>query len=69
MMQRVATRARALGLLAACALAQSTSQPDLLIIIRHFAEHAGVNLVLVPFLSAVSRWRDGCIAYRCEACG
>jgi len=37
-MQRVATRARALGLLAVCALVQSTSQPDLLIIVRHLAD-------------------------------
>jgi hypothetical protein len=39
-MQRVANRVRALGLLAVCALAQSSSQPDLLVIVRHFAQHA-----------------------------
>ena len=55
-MQRAATRARALGLLAACARAQGTSQPELMVIAHNFAEH------LARFLSSLrffQRLRDG----------
>jgi hypothetical protein len=58
MMQRVATRARALGVLAAYALAQSTSQPDLFIIVRHLADQAA--RFWCSFLSAASEWKAGC---------
>ena len=57
-MQRVANRARALGLLATYALAQSTSQPDLSIIVRHLAQQAA--RFWCSLLSGSSGWRAGC---------
>ena len=56
MTQKIAARARALGLLAACALAQSTSQPELMVIAHNFAEHLARFLSSLRFLQ---RLRDG----------
>jgi hypothetical protein len=60
-MRRVASRARALGLLATYALAQSTSQPDLLIIVRHLAHQAA--RFWCSLLSGSSGWRTGCTVF------
>jgi len=57
-MQRVATRARALGLLAAYVIAQSTSQPDLFVVVRHLADQAARLWCLL--LAVASGWRVGC---------
>ena len=60
-MQRVATRARALGLLAVYALVQSTTQPDLLIIVRHLAAQVARFWCSFSLLPAGSGRRAGCI--------
>jgi len=51
MTQKIAARARALGLLAACALAQSTSQPELMVIAHNFAEHLARFVSSLPSFS------------------